>query len=336
MTSRELVLRSIERRRPARIPRQLWVLPWAADRYPTQLRRIATRFPDDIVGCPYFSAAVTTVGDPYAVGTYVDEWGCTFVNRQAGVIGEVKQPLVARWEDVVRVVEPVAALQVDRQRVRDFCRRTDKFVMAPCCPRPFERLQFLRGTENVMIDLAMDEPALRALLDTIHRFYRKEVELWSTTEVDGISFMDDWGTQQALLISPACWRQIFKPLYKEYVDIAHAAGKKVFMHSDGHIHAVIPDLIEIGIDALNSQVFCMGLEALGADFKGRITFWGELDRQQLLPHGQRDDIIAAVQRYNECFYDHGGIIAQLEFGPGARPDNVETALATWAAFPADS
>ncbi len=66
-------------------------------------------------------------------------------------------------------------------------------------------------------------------------------------------------------------------------EIAHAAGKKLFMHSDGHILAIYPDLVEIGIDAVNSQIFCMGVEKL-APFAGRITFWGEIDRQHLLAH----------------------------------------------------
>ena len=271
-------------------------------------------------------------GDPYALGAYVDEWGCTFVNKQAGIIGEVKEPLVACWGDMEGVREPIEALTVETSKVVEFCRESDKFVLAPCCPRPFERLQFLRGTENVMMDLALNSGELRGLLDKIHQFYLKELELWCATPVDGIVFMDDWGTQRSLLISPTMWRALFKPLYREYIDIAHAAGKKIFMHSDGWITDIIDDLIELGLDALNAQVFCMDLEELGARFRGRITFWGELDRQQLLPHGRCEEIVAAVRRFNQCFYDNGGVIGKLEFGPGANPDNVYTAFEAWESF----
>ena len=62
------------------------------------------------------------------------------------------------------------------------------------------------------------------------------------------------------------------------------------MHSDGNITEIIPDLIEIGIDALNSQLFCMDIEELGKKFRGKITFWGEIDRQNILPNGNRKDI----------------------------------------------
>jgi uroporphyrinogen-III decarboxylase len=204
--------------------------------------------------------------------------------------------------------------------------------MAPCCPRPFERLQFLRGTENVMMDMATNTNELFVLLDKIHRFYLREVELWAGTEVDGIMFMDDWGSQQALLIHPSLWRDRFKPLYKQYIGIIHAAGKKAFMHSDGWITDIIPDLIELGLDALNAQVFCMDLEELGSRFKGQITFWGEIDRQNLLPNAQPDQIKKAVQQFNRCFYNNGGIIGQLEFGPGAKPDNVYAAFEAWDDF----
>jgi len=333
MTPRELVFRSLEFDGPARIPREMGLLPWATSRFAEQVRRIAERFPDDLTMSHYFCREpVPGSGDPYALGTYTDEWGCTFVNRQAGIIGEVKDPLVASWDDMAKVKEPVGALTVDTDKVAEFCRQTDKFVMAPCCPRPFERLQFLRGTENVMMDLALGSSELRRLLDRIHRFYLKEVELWCGTPVDGIVFMDDWGAQRSLLISPALWRAVFKPLYREYIDIAHAAGKKIFMHSDGWITDIIDDFIELGLDALNAQVFCMDLEELGARFRGRITFWGELDRQHLLPHGRREEIVEAVGRFNRCFCDRGGVIAKLEFGPGANPENVYAAFEAWDAF----
>ncbi len=333
MTPRELVVRSLEFDGPARIPREMGLLPWATSRFEAQVRRIQERFPNDLTMSHYFCREpVPGAGDPHGVGTYIDEWGCTFINKQAGVIGEVKDPLVASWADMEKVKEPVGALTADTDKAAAFCRQTDKFVLAPCCPRPFERLQFLRGTENVMMDLALGSDELRALLDRIHQFYLKEVQLWSRTPVDGIVFMDDWGTQRSLLVSPAMWRDWFKPLYREYIEIAHAAGKKIFMHSDGWITEIIDDLIELGLDALNAQVFCMGLEELGARFKGRITFWGELDRQHLLPHGTREEIFEAVRRFNQCFYDQGGVIGKLEFGPGANPDNVYAAFEAWDAF----
>jgi hypothetical protein len=100
------------------------------------------------------------------------------------------------------------------------------------------------------------------------------------------------------------------------------------MHSDGHILAIMPDLVEIGVDAVNSQVFCMGVANL-SEFAGRITFWGEIDRQHLLPNGTLDDIEQAVAEVHAHLWRDGGCFAQCEFGAGARPENVRRVFETW-------
>jgi uroporphyrinogen decarboxylase len=147
----------------------------------------------------------------------------------------------------------------------------------------------------------------------------KELELWAKTDVDGLTMMDDWGSQRGLLISPKTWRKYFKPLYKEYIEIAHSHGKKMFMHSDGYTAEIIPDLIELGLDAFNTQLFTMDIEELGRQYAGKLTFWGEIDRQHLLPYGTKDDIDKAVKR----------VIGQCEFGAGSKPENVFQVYQSW-------
>jgi hypothetical protein len=102
------------------------------------------------------------------------------------------------------------------------------------------------------------------------------------------------------------------------------------MHSDGHTLAIYPDMIELGLDAFNTQLFCMGVENL-RPFAGKITFWGEIDRQWLLPHGTPADIDAAVRLVHANLWANGGCIAQCEFGAGARPENVRQVFASWDA-----
>ena len=124
----------------------------------------------------------------------------------------------------------------------------------------------------------------------------KELEMVTRTDVDGFSFMDDWGTQISLLINPEIWREWFKPMYKDYCDLAHSRGKYVFFHSDGFIEQIYPDLIEIGVDAINSQLFCMDIEKLVDLYGDKICFWGEIDRQYILPFGTTEDVKKAVDR----------------------------------------
>jgi len=328
-TSRELVLQTLECKAPARAPRNLWSLPWAEIHHADRLREIRAEFPDDFVGAPVvLETPSPTEGDPYAVGRYRDAWGCVFENLQAGVTGEVRNPLVRDWaEDRVRI--PVEELGFRIDEVNRFCDATDCFVQAGCCPRPFEQLQFLMGTENLLVELMDPTDAFLGFMNEMHAFYCRLAERWmKETRVDCLFFMDDWGSQQSTLIDPVLWRERFKPLYRDYIGIAHEHGKKAFMHSDGNILALIPDLIEIGLDALNAQIFCIGIEQL-APFAGRITFWGEIDRQNLLVHGSPDEIDAAVRRVHSVLWRDGGCIAQCEFGPGANPDNVREVFAAW-------
>ncbi|MCC6145918.1 MAG: methyltransferase, partial [Candidatus Hydrogenedentes bacterium] len=294
------------------------------------LRAIQHDYPDDIVSAPSFLREPPfTHGDPYGIGDYPDEWGCIFENIQEGVIGEVKRPQVQDWaRDAGREHMPREWLSVDTDAVNRWCGESDRFVLAGCCPRPFEQLQFLRGTEDLYRDLLLEPDGFPEFFAAMHRFYCDVLELWATTDVDGLMFMDDWGSQRNLLIDPALWRELFKPLYRDYIQIAHGRGKRAFMHSDGYILPVYPDLVDLGLDALNSQVFCMGVDQLAA-FAGRITFWGEIDRQHLLPDATTAEIDAAVSEVHRALWRRGGCIAQCEFGPAARPENVRQVFASW-------
>jgi len=330
MTPRELVYKTLEFKSPSRIPRNIWVMAWAQYNYPDELTRIREKYPDDITGPTFeYRFKPSMQGDPYAVGTYIDEWGCVFENIHRGIIGEVKKPLLCDLSDWNKIRIPEELLTFNAEQVNSSCGQTDKFVLAGCCPRPFERLQFIRGSANLYMDLAMESSEIHSLLNRIHQFYLEKVTRWCQTKIDGIFFMDDWGSQQSLLISPAMWRQVFKPLYKDYITVAHKYGKKIFMHSDGYILDILPDLVELGLDAINSQIFCMGIEELGKKFSGKITFWGEIDRQHLLPEGTKEDICKAVQDVGKALYRDGGVIAQCEFGPAAKPENVEAVFEEW-------
>ena len=329
-TSREVVRQTLNFANPARVPRQLWTLPGASRRFPGELAALRRDYPDDIVGAdPHQRVPCATRGDRYGVGEFTDEWGCTFQNLQAGIIGEVKTPLIADWAtDTGKVHVPRELLTLDRDAINRDCAATDKFVLAAWAVNPFERLQHLRGAEGLYMDLADPPPAMVAFVRELHAFNCDWLTAFARTDVDGLGIADDWGSQRALLISPAMWREFFRPLYRDYVQIAHAAGKKFFLHSDGYIVDIYPDLIEIGVDALNSQIFCMGVERL-APFAGQITFWGEIDRQHLLPHGTTVEIDQAVRTVHAALWKRGGCIAQCEFGSDARPENVRQMFAAW-------
>jgi hypothetical protein len=331
MNSRERVIRALRFERPDRAPRHLWYLPGVSLFRADELKAVQEKYPDDVVVAPVrYGRALRESGTPNQVGTYVDAWGCGWSVAEPGVIGEVKNPPLANWAALDSYVPPYEMLDgADWDGVDAFCAQSDRFVLE-FFGNPFERMQHLRGTEALFMDIAYGSEEVLRLRDSVHAFNLRHLRLLCETAVDGVFFMDDWGSQRNLLISPRQWRELFKPLYAEYCRIAHAAGKFIFMHSDGNITTIYRDLIEIGVDALNSQLFCMDIEGLARQYKGKITFWGEIDRQRVLAFGTADDVRAAVRRVRSALDDgQGGVFAQCEWGNDVPRENIEAVFEAW-------
>lgn len=259
----------------------------------------------------------------YKKGFWTDVWGCVFEAAEDGVIGEVTTAQLDDWAKLDTFKLPWESLKdPELANINAICAESDKFVMPMWCDiQPFQRMQFLRGTEMLFMDLAYGEAEVYRLRDMVHEFYLKKVEILCQTDVDGIHIEDDWGSQTTMLISPAFWRGFFKPLYQDYCAMIHSHGKKLVFHSDGNITAILPDLVEIGVDAVNAQIDCMDLDAISANFHGKIAFWGGFDRQRLLPFGTDAEIRQEVRRIAKSFFQYGrtGVVGQC-FKDAATPD----------------
>ena len=333
MNSRERVIKTLKHEEVDRIPRNLWALPGIMMFRKEELDEILEMFPDDFDSPVYrYGTGKRCKGQPNQVGIYTDAWGCVWHVAEPGVIGEVKEYIIDDLSMVDKYQLPWELLdEADLSQVNRYCSQSDKFILVGTQTRPFERMQFLRGTENLFMDLAYGDKNVYKLRNMLHEFYCREMEMWADTDVDGVSFLDDWGSQKSLLISPEMWREFYKPLYKDYCDILHSKGKYVFFHSDGNIQSIYPDLVEIGIDAVNSQLFCMDMEQLGREYAGKITFWGEMDRQNILPFGKPEDVRCAVRRAaNALLKDkRTGVIAQCEWGNKDPKENIMAVFDEW-------
>lgn len=162
----------------------------------------------------------------------------------------------------------------------------------------FERTWCLRGFTNALADAAGDPDFYSELVAAIAEHQLAIIERLLTLPVDGIMGSDDWGYQDGILLGPRLWRKFIKPQLARLYARVHAAGKLNLSHCCGSVVDIIPDLIEIGLDVLESvQPEARGMNPyeLKRRFGDRITFWGGLGSQSTIPFGQPDDIRAEVR-----------------------------------------
>jgi len=332
MTSRDLVINALNHEPVDRIPRDLWVTPVVARSRRDELAEMETRFPGDIVR-PDFKvpSSKRSKGKPSRKGTHTDAWGCTWQVAADGAISTLEASPLAAVAEIAQYEPPWELLSgIDLSPINRHCAETSRFVLAQTETRPFERLQHLRGSEAALADLRSGRKRVRSMLAMLHEFFCKEMELWADSDVDGVVFRDVWGSQSGLLIAPEIWRDLFKPLYRDYCEILHAKDKFAFFHSDGDISDIFGDLVKIGVDAIHSQLFAMKIERLAKRFRGHVTFWGELDRQQTLPLGTVEEVREAVLRVRKALdFGSGGVIAQCEWGADVPMRNLIAAFDQW-------
>jgi uroporphyrinogen decarboxylase len=114
--------------------------------------------------------------------------------------------------------------------------------------------------------------------------------------VDGGYFGDDYGAQKNMLISPRMWRNLIKPRLAGMFGLFQEAGLPIIMHSDGQIQPVIPDLIEIGLNALNPvQPEVLDHNWLRSTFGSSLAYYGGISTQTVLPNGTPQEVVEAVK-----------------------------------------
>jgi uroporphyrinogen decarboxylase len=147
------------------------------------------------------------------------------------------------------------------------------------------------------------------LLDRICEFNLALIEQGCQFAIDCVRFGDDWGSQRGLIMGPQLWRRFIKPRFARMVQAAASHGKTTFLHSDGDVAEVIPDLVEIGLDILNPvQPDVMDIYRLKREYGRDLAFHGGVSVQHLLPDSTPDQLRAEVRRLIREVGDGGGFI----------------------------
>ena len=187
----------------------------------------------------------------------------------------------------------------------------------------FKMAQLLRKFDQYLMDLITEPELIGQLHNRIDEQICWQIQRLSQVGADSIMFWEDWGTQERTFISPRAWRQEFKPRFQALCAHAHALNLSVIMHSCGKLTAIVPDLIECGVDVFQfDQPRIHGIDTL-ADIqrKSPVTFWCPVDIQKTLQ--TRDEELIrreARELLDKLWAGRGGFIA------GFYPDPISIGL----------
>ena len=181
-----------------------------------------------------------------------------------------------------------------------------------CAGDLWERATFMCGMERLLSWVALEPAFVRSLLERLTENILRTMEiLFDRFAFDCIALSDDYGTQRSLLISPDAWRKLVKPHLATIFSAAKAAGKTLFLHSCGNVRAVVPDLVELGLDILHPvQPEAMDTAELKREFGRELTFCGGLSTQDLLVNGSPQAVRDEVHRLKDELGAGGGYILE--------------------------
>ena len=257
-----------------------------------------------------------------------DEWGTTWEYRIFGIWGHpIDWPLndlsaLDHWKApaLPPTVGPRFAEARDAAAIHG-----KQWYLTGDAGALFETLRWVRRFELILMDIEDDTPEVNRIAEIVNDYNKALASYAGLLGCDAVSFGDDLGTQNALMISPAAFRRFFKPRYKDLFDPVRRAGQSVFFHSCGQITEVLPDLRDVGITALWPQLPLYDLRELARRCRDlRIAVQLHPDRGELMQHGSPGQIRDYVLRLLDTFDTaHGGSWLFIEIDPGFPWENVE-------------
>ena len=175
----------------------------------------------------------------------------------------------------------------------------------------FEASWYLRSMEELMIDMMMQDEKATALLDMITEFAISKAVTYAKAGVDILSLGDDIGAQTSILIDVELWEIWLKPRLLKVITAAKQVNPNIiiFYHSCGHITPFIEQLIEIGVEVLNPiQPECMSFDEVHDKYGKRLSFWGTLGTQELLPFGTKEEVYKTTLSRLNKMGEQGGLV----------------------------
>jgi hypothetical protein len=304
-----LLLQAMTWQSPEKLPVRVGILPAAWRKNYDGLSRLAEAYPGLMPKPPKADSLDTFYGGTYHKGTHVDEWGCVWSNLTEGMEAYVTGHPVKTREDI-------RSLQIPPNRDG---RLPHGFM--------YLRLLDLRGFEEAMFDFADECEELQILIDKVLEYNMIQIDAVCPRAKDWISFGDDLGTQHGLAIGADKWRKYMKPCFMQMYQKVRNTGLLVYMHTDGCIYEIMPDLVECGANMINPQFRANTLDHLERVCKGKIPIDLDLDRQ-LFPFATPAQLEEHVRESVERLWlPQGGLGLSIEIGQEVPMENIDALLA---------
>jgi uroporphyrinogen decarboxylase len=258
---------------------------------------------------------------PDRPGLWRDEWGVMWnrtVDRDIGVV----ESYLLRERSLAGLAVPDPLSPVRFAALPGFIERNrDRFRYVSFGMSLFERAWSVRGMADLLVDMIEAPAWVDELLDTILAFDLAVVEEMLKYDIDGLLYGDDWGQQRGLIFSPRLWRRFIKPRVAQLYGVVKRSGRAVMIHCCGKVQELFPDLIEAGLDVFNPfQPDVMNPYEMKRQYGDRLSFFGGVSVQHLLPHGTPEQIRGEVLRLmDQVGRDGGFIIAPSHDMPGDIP-----------------
>lgn len=302
LTNRENYLRNARFQTPEWIPTQLVVSGASWDQLRHDVEEVLARhewmFPNFKKGQRDYDH--WDFGPGHRAGErFRDAWGCVWETTIDGLEGVVVEHPLADWSALDTWRPPDPLVTDDRgpadwamKRLATARAKTRGALTSGDLPHGFlfMRLTYLRGFENLMLDMATEDPRLQTLIDLLVEHNLTIVRQWVDMDVDLMNIGEDLGTQRASIISPAMFRRWITPAYEKLIAPCAARNMLVALHSDGHIMGLMDEFRFAGVNIINPQDLCNGLDNLAREVKGRFCIRLDVDRQTVVPFGTRKEI----------------------------------------------
>lgn len=170
---------------------------------------------------------------------------------------------------------------------------------------------YVRGFEETLMDCAAEEAFYADLLDQFTDLTLALVKACADLPADAIMMGDDWGHQRGIMLGPERWRHFFKPRYARIFQAIHDQGKLAIMHCCGSAAAIMGDIVEIGLDVIESvqpEAADMNPYGLKQKWGDKLAFWGGLGSQSTIPFATPDEVRHEIRHLRSAMSRGGGYI----------------------------